>query len=155
MEAIVPFDETESVQVFIENEAESSIKNTYDEKTLAFIKSDTVSSPYPFPYGFVVGTLSGDGDCVDCFVVTDQGLKSGSLVECKPIHLLEQVEDGEVDHKVLAVPADKSGEIGDPEVEAIRGFIRTVFAHVPGKTMELGALHAADKAREYIRRCTT
>ena len=154
MGAIVPSEDTECVQVFIENEADSPIKNTYDEKTLAFIKSDTVSSPYPFPYGFIVGTLSGDGDCVDCFVVTDQALKSGSLVNCRPIHLLEQVEDGEVDHKVLAVLADSSGEIGEPDIEAIRRFIRTVFAHVPGKTMELGPLHAQEQAQDYIRRCT-
>src|SRR5262245_43111138 len=90
------------MRVFIENEAGSRIKNTYDEQMLALVRSAEVSAAYPYPYGFAIGTKSGDGDAVDCFVVTDRPLASGSVVECEPVALLEQVEDGEIDHKVLA-----------------------------------------------------
>jgi hypothetical protein len=81
-----------TIKVFIENEAGSSIKNTYDEKTLELIGSAEVARPYPYPYGFVLDTLSGDGDCVDCFVVTEKALRSGDMVACSPVHLLQQHE---------------------------------------------------------------
>lgn len=140
-------------KVFIENEAGSSTKNTYDEKTLRFLKSETVARPYPFPYGFVLDTLSGDGDGVDCFVVTEKALRSGSVVECTAIHLLEQIEDGEVDHKVLCVPTGSKSGVGESAVETIRSFIMSVFSHIPGKRMELGSLLDTAEAVRYVRQC--
>ncbi len=82
------------MKVFIENEAGSNKKNLYDEQTFEFRQTLTVSRPYPFPYGFIIGTTSGDGDSIDCFVITEQKLKPGQIVECEPIGLMEQTEDG-------------------------------------------------------------
>ena len=143
----------DTFKVFIENEAGSSTKNTYDEKTLRFLKSETVARPYPFPYGFVLDTLSGDGDSVDCFVVTEKALRSGSVVECTPLHLLEQIEDGEVDHKVLCVLADAPRAVEDGAVATIRAFVMSVFSHIPGKKMQLGSLLDTAEAVQYLRRC--
>lgn len=140
-----------TVRVFVENAAGSSEKNTYDETTLAHLGSAAVSAPYPYAYGFVRDTRSGDGDAVDCFVVTDRPLLSGTLVDCTVLHLLEQVEDGAVDHKVLAVPADAAAALPDGAEAAIRTFIETVFAHVPGKEMRLGELRDAGAALDYLR----
>jgi len=53
------------LRVFIENEAGSRRKNIYDERTVTYLRTVDVSRAYPFPYGFVIGTRSGD--CVDCF----------------------------------------------------------------------------------------
>ena len=78
-------------------------KNRHNEKTLEFLRSETVSRAYPFPYGFIMGTTAADGLNLDCFVITEQSLKSGDIVECKPVGLMEQIEDGEEDHNVLAV----------------------------------------------------
>lgn len=96
------------MHVFIENEAGSRAKNIYDDRSLVYQRTVEVSRAYPYPYGFVIGTRSGDGDCVDCFVLTDAALPSGSTVECDVVGLLEQVEDGEIDHKVLAVQAGRT-----------------------------------------------
>jgi inorganic pyrophosphatase len=93
------------MQVFIENEAGSRRKNIYDERTLRYLRTVDVSASYPYPYGFVIGTVSGDDDAVDCFVLTAEPLVAGTTLECDPIGLLEQLEDGEIDHKVLAVPS--------------------------------------------------
>ncbi len=93
------------LRVFIENEAGSYIKHHHDEETLAFLRTEQVGRPYPFPYGFVPGTRAPDGDCVDCFVVTDRVLHTGDLVDCEPFALMEQTEAGLVDHNILAVPA--------------------------------------------------
>ena len=141
------------LRVFIENEAGSSTKNTYDEETLVFLKSAKVSQPYPYPYGFALDTKSGDGDAVDCFVVTENALQSGEIVECRALHLLEQIEDGEVDHKILCVPAAAASGVDSDAVEAIRAFVMSVFAHIPGKKMQLGALLGKADAEHYVRDC--
>ena len=141
------------MRVFIENEAGSRRKNIYDESTLVYQRTDEVSRAYPYPYGFVIGTRSGDGDCVDCFVLTTAALTSGSIVDCEPLGMLEQVEDGEVDHKVLAVPRGEHLVLDDAVVAALKDFIYGVFAHVPGKRMQIGGLLGRAEAEAYLRAC--
>ena len=68
-----------SFQVFIENPAGTNIKHTFNEKTLEPIRTDTVAAKYPFPYGFILQTTSGDGDNVDCFVITERELTTGAV----------------------------------------------------------------------------
>ena len=80
------------MKVFIENEAGSDQKNLYNEKTLKYKKTVTVSKKYPYPYGFIIDTTSGDGDNLDVFVVTNKKLNRGQIVECDPIGLMEQIE---------------------------------------------------------------
>ena len=141
------------LRVFIENEAGSRRKNIYDERTLTYLRAVEVSRAYPFPYGFIIGTRSGDGDCVDCFVLTAATLSSGTIVECDPIGLLEQVEDGEVDHKVLAVLLGERIALDDVVVAPLKDFICGVFAHVPAKRMEIGRLLSREEAEAYVHAC--
>jgi len=141
------------MRVFIENEAGSRRKNIYDERTLAHLRSVEVSAAYPFPYGFVLGTVSGDGDAVDCFVLTETVLASGTTVECEPVGLIEQIEDGEIDHKVLAVPRGSDAKLDAAAVAAIKTFIAGVFAHVPGKRMDIGRLLDRSAAEAYLGKC--
>ena len=70
------------MKVFIENEAGSNQKNLYNEKTLEYRKTVGVSRKYPYPYGFILETTSGDGDNLDCFILTEKKLKTGSIVNC-------------------------------------------------------------------------
>ena len=141
------------MRVFIENEAGSTRKNSYDEDTLALQGSVTVSAAYPFPYGFVIGTRSGDGDAVDCFVLSPTPLASGATVDCEPIALLEQIEDGEVDHKIIATLPGGPRAVDPAALAAIKDFIAGVFAHVPGKRMQVGRLLDARAAQEFLARC--
>jgi inorganic pyrophosphatase len=141
------------MRVLIENEAGSRTKNTYDERTLALLRSTEVSAAYPFPYGFAVGTRSGDGDAVDCFVLTGQRLGSGSVVECEPAGLLEQIEDGEIDHKVLAALPGENPPLDEATLAALKNFAANVFAHIPGKTMTIGRLLGRQAAEAYLRQC--
>jgi len=143
----------DGVRVFIENEAGSRLKNIYDDRSLIYRRTVEVSRAYPYPYGFVIGTRSGDGDCVDCFVITAAALPSGTTVDCDIAGLLEQVEDGEVDHKVLAVPAGESLTLDEAVAATLRAFVTGVFAHVPGKRMEIGRLLGPDAAAAYLHAC--
>lgn len=141
------------MQVFIENEAGSLEKKTFDERTLRHLKTEAVSAAYPFPYGFVLDTVGGDGDAVDCFVLTAQPLRSGTTLACKPVALLEKIEDGETDHKVIAVPDDEGEQVRAADEAVLRAFMAQVFAHVPGKTTAIGQLLDRDAALDYVRRC--
>lgn len=141
------------MQVFIENEAASREKKTFNERTLRYLETAPISAAYPFPYGFVLGTVSGDGDAVDCFVLTAQPLRSGMTLACKPVALLEQIEDGETDHKVIAVPDGESELVKPADEAALRAFVASVFAHIPGKTVVVGQLLGREAAEDFVRRC--
>src|SRR5687768_7941066 len=83
------------LRIFIQNEAGSNQKHYHDEKTLEWKRAVEVAVRYPFPYGFVVGTSSPDGCNVDCFVITATPLKTGQIVPCEALGLMEQMEDGQ------------------------------------------------------------
>lgn len=140
------------MQVFIENEAESSIKNIFNEKTLEYVTSRKVSAPYPFPYGFLPNTTSGDGDNVDCFVITDTPLESKQMVEIEVLGLLKVHEDDEVDHKVIARLKGESQAFTRAHRDKIEDFIHKVFAHIPGKKMEIGRLLDSKEAIDFIEK---
>ena len=90
------------IEVFIECESGSNRKGVYDEKSHVRLSEMTVAAPYPYPYGFILDTRGDDGEAVDCFLLTDIAVEAGSTLEAHPVGLLEQVENGEVDHKILA-----------------------------------------------------
>lgn len=66
--------------------------------------------PYPANYGFIPGTRmhtedGGDGDAVDIFVLCG-ALPSGTVLEVEPIGIIELLDAGERDDKVIALPLD-------------------------------------------------
>jgi len=101
------------VKVFVQNEAGSFVKRMHNEKTLEPRGSSNVSSPYPFPYGFILHTSADDGLNVDCYVLTSQPLRTGQIVNCEPIALMEQFEDCKEDHNVLAVIPGEQRILGE------------------------------------------
>jgi inorganic pyrophosphatase len=141
------------MNVFIENEANKSVKNIFDEKTLEYKKSVEVSAPYPFAYGFILNTTSGDGDNLDCFVLTDNPLKTGQTVDIEPIGMLEMLEDGELDHKIIARFNNERNKLNDEAKERLVTFLNNVFAHIPGKNMEIGRFLGVEDAKKLIRKC--
>jgi inorganic pyrophosphatase len=138
------------MKVFIENEAGSNIKNLFNEETLEFRKSVQVSADYPFPYGFLLDTQSGDGDNLDCFVLTKQLLKSREIVEVEPLGMFEEIEDGEEDHKILAVLPGETWEIDENLEQTFRDFSAKVFSHLPGKVKTLGRFLGKEDALRLI-----
>ena len=158
------------IKVFIENEAGSdknlpfgqnlsahsvrSKKNIFDEKTLEYKKTVTISRVYPFPYGFIPETKSGDDDCLDCFVITKQKLNSRQVVECEPIGLVEQFEDGQEDHKILAILKGEDYILTNEAKELIKEFIEHVFDHLPKKTkmVKVGKFLDKKAAEELIQK---
>jgi inorganic pyrophosphatase len=62
---------------------------------------------YPTNYGFIPGTLSGDGDPVDVLCVGRRPLIPGCVLRVKPIGVLMMEDQAGEDEKILAVPIPK------------------------------------------------
>ncbi len=140
------------IRVFIQNEAGSLVKHVHDEKTLVLRKRVRVSRPYPFAYGFVIGTTNEDGLNVDCFVLTSHRLSTGDIVECDPIGLMEQIEDGKEDHNVLAILPGDTTLVDNAIRSQLEDFVMHVFDHVKGKQITTGDFLDGIAAVELIRR---
>lgn len=140
------------MKVFIENEAGSNQKNIYDEQSLVFIKTVVVSKNYPYPYGFVIDTVSGDGDNLDCFILTDRDLKTGEVIDVEPIGMFEQVEDGQSDPKILAVIKGQEITVTDDIKLKLSDFILHVFDHLPDKQVKIGNFLDKQKAIELLEK---
>jgi inorganic pyrophosphatase len=149
------------IKVFIENEAGSDQKNIFNEKTLEYKKTVTVSRKYPYTYGFILDTVSDDGDNLDCYVLTSQKLKSGQIIECQPIGLMEQLETtinsngSEItnnDHNVLAVIGDEDIVITDEIKKNFSDFTLHVFDHLPHKKNRVGEFLDKNYTVEYIKK---
>ena len=58
---------------------------------------------YPLKYGLFAKTLGGDGDPLDVMVLGGNRVKPGAQSQVRVIGMMEMIDAGEVDHKVLAV----------------------------------------------------
>ena len=152
-EGVMSRDEVGMIKVCIEAEAGSREKHRYDEKTLEHIGMGRVSQPYPYPYGFIPGTKTADGDGVDCYLITHERLTPGAIVECESMGLLEQDEDGEIDHKVLAILPGQQVEMGEVLREELRDFIYAVFAAFPDVSVQVGRILPRETALRHIQAC--
>ena len=98
----------EDINVIIEIPKGSANKYEVDKET-GLIKLDRAnysSAPYPFDYGFAPQTLWEDGDPLDVLVLTTFPLHPGILVAVRPVAVMEMIDSGESDYKVIAVPSE-------------------------------------------------
>jgi len=120
--------------------------------------------PYPANYGFIPGTRmhkaqGGDGDALDVFVLCT-AQPSGTVMEVEPIGIIELLDAGERDDKIVALPVDRSllnMDVDDIHAlpEAARDILVTWLLHydpVDGAT--LLNVKGREQALEAIARCT-
>ena len=114
----------------------------------------------PTNYGFIPQTLDEDGDELDALIVTDQPLATGVFLEAKIIGVLEFVDDGEVDDKVIVVPADdrNTGNAINSLDDLPAGLLKQIEHHFnhykdlkkPGSTV-VKSFGDVERAKEIIR----
>lgn len=141
------------IEVCIEVEAGSRNKHRYDEMALEYKGTHRISQPYPYPYGFILGTSAEDGDGVDCYIITHDRLLPGTIVDCEPIGLLVQDESGEVDHKVLAAMPGQNVELGPGVLRELQDFIYTIFTQYPEISVSVGPILPRAAALLHIQEC--
>jgi inorganic pyrophosphatase len=94
--------------VIVEIPRGSNNKYEIDKETglIALDRANYNAAPYPFDYGFVPQTLWDDGDALDVAILTTWPLDVGIVVKVRPIAVIEMIDDGESDYKIVAVPAN-------------------------------------------------
>ena len=96
------------VNVVVEIPTGSSHKIEWN-RDLAVFQLDRVEPAIfakPTNYGFIPQTLDEDGDELDALIITNEPLTTGIFLEAKVIGVMKFEDDGEVDDKVIVVPAD-------------------------------------------------
>lgn len=96
------------INTVIEIPQGSFLKVEWDRGRAAFMLDRVEPSIYakPVNYGFIPQTLDEDGDELDTLVVCDEPLPTGIWLEAKIVGIMNFVDDGENDHKIVVVPAD-------------------------------------------------
>ena len=91
------------ILVFIEIAKNTNIKYEYDKELNAIICDRILYTPFSFPfnYGFIPNTLSGDGDPLDALVYMEQPLVPGCYIKCRIIGCLETVDENGEDAKLI------------------------------------------------------
>jgi len=115
---------------------------------------------YPGNYGFIPGTLCGDGDPLDVLVMNRRPLIPGCVIRCRPIGMLLMQDENGPDEKILALPISKVTPIYDhvrdlrdlPDIEVDRAthFFRHYKDLEPGKWVELSGVEGIERAREAV-----
>lgn len=151
----------EVVNAIIEIPAESSNKYEYDKKLHVFRLDRNLHSPvhYPGDYGFIPSTLSDDGDPLDVLVLVDAPSFSGCLQHVRPIGVLEMLDQGVLDEKILAVGKNNPryadvwnySEIYPHMLKEITHFF-AIYKDLEGKRVEIQGWHDAAYARERVLR---
>jgi len=135
-------------------------KYEYDKTLNVFRLDRNLHSPvhYPGDYGFVPSTLSEDGDPLDVLILVDSPSFSGCVIQVRPIGVLEMIDQGVKDEKLLAVG------LNDPHYKDVKDF-SCVYSHVQleiehffsvykdleGKRTKIIGWQNAEHAREVVR----
>ena len=149
----------ELVNAVIEIPAGGVNKYEYDKKLGVFHLDRPLYSPvhYPGDYGFIPSTLAEDGDPLDIIIMVANPTFTGCLVEARPVGLLEMLDQGVKDEKVLAVAS------GNPRFEEVHNYTDlyshmlreiehffSIYKDLEGKRTKMIGWQDADMARQVI-----
>jgi inorganic pyrophosphatase len=150
------------VNVLIEIPAGSKNKYEFDKNMQAFALDRVLyaSVQYPYDYGFIPNTLADDGDPLDGMVIMDQPTFPGCVIAARPIGMLEMVDSGDRDEKILCVPAKDPRyadvkslkDIAPHRLEEIAEFFRT-YKNLEKKVTEILGWKDVDQVTPLVEAC--
>lgn len=114
----------------------------------------------PTNYGFIPQTLDEDGDELDVLLVSPLQLTTGTFMKARVLGVMKFVDDGEVDDKIIAVPADdrNSGNQYETLEDLPQQLIKQIEFHFnhykdlkkPGSTVVKG-FEGLDEAKKVVK----
>ncbi len=152
---------SEEFTAVIEISKGSRVKYEVDKDTGLIMFDRVLYSPmhYSANYGFVPQTLWEDGDPLDVLVLSEEPLVPGCIVKCRALGVLDMIDGGEGDAKVLAVPVKDPRfahmkEITDvaPHLLAEMQEFFKVYKNLQKKEVEVGAWEDRATAIESIQK---
>jgi inorganic pyrophosphatase len=161
---LTAYAEDQAINTVIEIPMGSSHKIEFDRerKLMVVDRVEPQIFAKPVNYGFIPGTLDEDGDALDTLVVTNEPLPTAVYLQAVVVGIMEFEDGGEMDHKVICVPADDRhtgngiktladlGEQWQRQIE--HHFTHYKDLKKPGTTKVLG-FGGADRAHEVIKEC--
>lgn len=150
------------INVLIEIPAGSKNKYEFDKDMNAMALDRVLSSSvqYPYDYGFIPNTLGNDGDPLDGMVMMDQPTFPGCVIACRPIGMLEMIDGGDRDEKILCVP-DKDPryanvtslkDIPQHRLDEISEFFKT-YKNLEKKVTEILGWKDVDTVMPLVQEC--
>ncbi len=159
---ISPQPKPDVVNVLIEIPAGSKNKYEFDKDMNAFALDRVLyaSVQYPYDYGFIPNTLADDGDPLDGMVIMDQPTFPGCVIASRPIGMLEMIDGGDRDEKILCVPNDDPRyknvnslkDIAPHRLEEIAEFFRT-YKNLEKKVTEILGWKDVDAVKPLVEEC--
>lgn len=153
----------EELNVIVEIPRGSNNKYEIDKET-GLIKLDRAnysSAAFPYDYGFVPRTLWDDGDPLDVIVLTTFPLSPGILVTVRPVAVIDMVDDGESDYKIIAVPTEDKrwedvqdkGDLNAHNLKEYQHFLET-YKQLKGKPapVEIKGIYGKKEALDAVNR---
>ena len=147
------------INAVIEIPKDSVNKYEYDKQLHVFKLDRTLFSPvhYPGDYGFIPCTLGQDGDPLDVLVLVEAPSFPGCLMEVRPIGVLQMVDQGKKDEKILAVAesdplyaqVNDASQVPQHQLREIEHFF-SIYKHLEGKRTEIAGWGDAEEARKII-----
>jgi inorganic pyrophosphatase len=149
----------EVFRAVIEIPLDGTQKFEYDKELHVFKLDRNLHSPvhYPGDYGFIPSTLSDDGDPLDVLVLVPSPSFPGCVQEVRPIGLLEMLDQGVLDEKVLAVGKNNPRfeniwnytDIYPHMLKEITHFF-SIYKDLEGKRVEMRGWRDAGYARDRV-----
>jgi inorganic pyrophosphatase len=115
------------------------------------------SMQYPADYGFIEGTLGGDGDPLDALVFVGESTFPGCHIRVRPIGLFRMTDEKGEDEKVLCVPlrdptwshVEGLDGIPQPLLDEIEHFFQ-VYKDLEGHVVQTDGFHGLETAEAVI-----
>lgn len=149
----------EELNVIVEINKGSKNKYELDKETgmIMLDRAMYTSQDYPFDYGFVPQTHWHDGDPLDVVLLTTSPLLPGILLTARPVGVLDMIDDGESDAKVIAVPVKDPrfaevkdlSDVNPHTIEEIKHFFET-YKQIQKKTVTIPTIRDAKAAKEVV-----
>jgi inorganic pyrophosphatase len=151
----------ELVRMIVEIPMRSGNKYEYDVDLGVFRLDRPLYSPmhYPGDYGFVPGTTAEDGDPIDVLALVEEPSFTGCMIEVRPVGLLNMVDQGKEDLKILAVPHRSPRYHEIHTIDQVAPHIRrelehffAIYKELEGKHTTMNGWEGPRQAREAIQR---
>ena len=116
------------------------------------------STHYPANYGFIPRTYGDDGDPLDVLLLCSEPLEPMSLVRAYPIGVINMIDNGRGDEKIIAIPYNDPNynnykDISDLPMhifEEMRHFF-TVYKNLENKATAVDEVMAREDAVKVIQ----
>lgn len=150
---------SENLNVLVEVPKGSRNKYEYDSELGAIVLDRFLFSSmvYPVDYGMIPNTLGADGDPLDAMVCVSEPTFPGCIIPSIPLGLFRMTDDGELDDKILCVPADDPNwnyiesldQLSHQLKEEISHFF-AVYKQPEGKIVEVDGWYPLESALEVL-----